>query len=614
MSSLQDAEAHLEEMEKAALSMIKELNATLSPKKKRKSKPKPKPFVRWRKRDKDGNIVAQRRKSPSSNSCAKRVRSSTPSVPEGVSAQMPDDQEEGLENALKELESLLSVSHDDTDVVIDASTPTTASDWKTRNIFSSERWKEARQQLVDNMLRANCIKPQLCQRCLKKDATIRCAECMPMQYYCCDCDISHHQSQALHNRASRIHGFHKPLPPTVVVKDDADGHYSHHICVRILPMEMPDHICECPPESLNVVPGRPIVFINMKGRYDLNLPELRCGSCCASWKPELKDVQVSGYWPATINFYTLYDVAIFQGFKEMKLVAPGNSRLSFMRMLDAQTTECGRTGKVCSDTFYKSFMEWVISSYEVNKLCSEQPFICPACCPQMLAVSVDGNRKHYRFKKDGCTDEAGYFEGVLLCKDDEVAAFVEDIQRRTKHVPGKGVCGRSQLNAAKETSKRSSSSLDEQGIEVAVCRHGIILRALNMFRGEIFAYPMFLQKEVSAISPPTFFCMDVICKYWPYISRICEAYPEYHHLTTMKPFLSVLHAKAHDKMGRRKSGWSWFHLGRGGGNGQLLPLQDCHKHQVYGKRSPHRHADCPDHGLAQKEGEKHVQYLMLQIS
>ncbi|CAB1428068.1 unnamed protein product [Pleuronectes platessa] len=194
------------------------------------------------------------------------------SVPEGVSVQMPDDQEEDL---------------DDTDVVIDASTPTTASDWKTRNIFSSERWKEARQQLVDNMLRANCIKPQLCQRCLKKDATIRCAECMPMQYYCCDCDISHHQSQALHNRASRIHGFHKPLPPTVVVKDDADGHYSHHIC-----------------ESLNVVPGRPIVFINMKGRYDLNLPELRCGSCCASWKPELKDVQVSGYCRHN-NVYTL---------------------------------------------------------------------------------------------------------------------------------------------------------------------------------------------------------------------------------------------------------------------------------------------------------------------
>lgn len=32
------------------------------------------------------------------------------------------------------------------------------------------------------------------------------------------------------------------------------------------------------------------------------------------------------------------------------------------------------------------------------------------------------------------SEERGYFEGVLLCKDDEVAAFVEDIQKRAKHV------------------------------------------------------------------------------------------------------------------------------------------------------------------------------------
>ena len=27
------------------------------------------------------------------------------------------------------------------------------------------------------------------------------------------------------------------------------------------------------------------------------------------------------------------------------------------------------------------------------------PFCCPACQPDMLAVCCDGNRKHYRFKK-----------------------------------------------------------------------------------------------------------------------------------------------------------------------------------------------------------------------
>lgn len=138
--------------------------------------------------------------------------------------------------ALQELERLLCVAHLDIDVNIDdvdTSTPTAASDWKMRNTFSSERWKEARHQLMDNMLRANCIKPRLCQRCLKKEAIIRCAECMPMQYYCSDCDVIHHESQTLHNRASRIHGFHIPLPPTVVVKNDAEGHYSHHTCGMI---------------------------------------------------------------------------------------------------------------------------------------------------------------------------------------------------------------------------------------------------------------------------------------------------------------------------------------------------------------------------------------------
>ncbi|XP_060937707.1 uncharacterized protein LOC133014475 isoform X2 [Limanda limanda] len=82
MLSADDAETHLEERVEAAQSLIKELNTTLV-KKKRKSKPKPAKPYRWRERDEDGNIVAQTSNSPSSNSCAKRVRSSTPSVPEG---------------------------------------------------------------------------------------------------------------------------------------------------------------------------------------------------------------------------------------------------------------------------------------------------------------------------------------------------------------------------------------------------------------------------------------------------------------------------------------------------------------------------------------------------
>ena len=38
-----------------------------------------------------------------------------------------------------------------------------------------------------------------------------------------------------------------------------------HSVVKILPMELPDRVCHCPEEKPVVIPGRPIVLINMKG-------------------------------------------------------------------------------------------------------------------------------------------------------------------------------------------------------------------------------------------------------------------------------------------------------------------------------------------------------------
>ncbi|XP_062305469.1 uncharacterized protein LOC134009792 isoform X1 [Osmerus eperlanus] len=202
-----------------------------------------------------------------------------------------------------------------------------------------------------------------------------------------------------------------------------------------------------------------------------------------------------------------------------------------------------KSGKISGDTFHQSFMEWAICRYEVDKMCQEQPFVCPPCTPEMLAVAVDGNRKHYRFKKAGSQDSHGHLDGVFLCEDSKVSEFVDHVHKATKHVPGKGVCGGAEFAAAKEISRKSSSKLDEEGIELAVCRHGTILRGLNMFRGEIYAYALYLQKELG--NTATFFCTDLMCKYWPYLQKVCRVCPELQHLLGMKPFLSVLHAKAH---------------------------------------------------------------------
>nr|XP_024659025.1 uncharacterized protein LOC111500492 [Maylandia zebra] len=180
-------------------------------------------------------------------------------------------------------------------------------------------------------------------------------------------------------------------------------------------------------------------------------------------------------------------------------------------------------------------------------MCKEPCFSCPACTPDMLAVSVDGNRKLYRFQSNASTSEQGNFEGVFIEKDEEDSEFVKYIQRHTNHVPGKGLCGSSSWTAAKESSKKSTGKLDEEGVEIAVCHHGVLLAALNMFRGEIFAYPLFLQRKLAASFPGhiTFLCSDVACKYFPYLTKVAQQCPELRNLLSMRPFLSVMHAKAH---------------------------------------------------------------------
>ncbi|KAI9539239.1 hypothetical protein NQZ68_009316 [Dissostichus eleginoides] len=141
-------------------------------------------------------------------------------------------------------------------------------------------------------------------------------------------------------------------------------------------------------------------------------------------------------------------------------------------------------------------------------LCLVEPFKCPACTPDMLAIAVDGNRKHYRFKKSRGTDEPSLFDGLFIAQDSKVSAFVDKI--------------RSQMTSLAE---KSSAKVDEEGLQIAVCRHGILLQGLNHYRGGIYAYPMFLQKELAEV--------------------VLALFGEEEPLTEMKPFLSVMHAKAH---------------------------------------------------------------------
>ncbi|KAI9525227.1 hypothetical protein NQZ68_009907 [Dissostichus eleginoides] len=356
-----------------------------------------------------------------------------------------------------------------------------ASSWSFRQQRASERWKEARPHHLQCLLEKEAVGHPLCGLC------------------------------------------HEPAVIRV------EGGYDTHDQACILPtVKAPNSSCK---------------GTNFTGRYDLHLPLYVCQTCQQQWTPDFKVLLKSGYWPASVSISTLYTLDLLSSFEELKVISPGFSRQAFAKLLEHRTKCGGRSGPVNGDALQRSFLEFSYASYEEDQLCRGAPFICPACTPEMLAVSADGNRKLYRFRRSGSSDAGAFFNGLFVAEDSVVAAFVDKIQRSLKNTQGRGTCGDSQWTAARETSRRASK-LDEEGMEVAVCRHGFLLKALNMYRGEIFAYPLYLQKELMP-AKAKFFAMDVACKYWPYMEKAASVLPALQELTTMKPFLSVMHARAH---------------------------------------------------------------------
>lgn len=107
-------------------------------------------------------------------------------------------------------------------------------------------------------------------------------------------------------------------------------------------------------------------------------------------------------------------------------------------------------------------------------------------------------------------------------------------------------CGDSTYKAAKNTSSKFKH-MDETGLIMASCRHGLILAACNMFTGENFRYIHFMHKQ-AYLKNVKFLCYDVVCRYWPFAERIGKKIPEFCDLTKkMNAFLSEMHGKTHKR-------------------------------------------------------------------
>lgn len=106
------------------------------------------------------------------------------------------------------------------------------------------------------------------------------------------------------------------------------------------------------------------------------------------------------------------------------------------------------------------------------------------------------------------------------------------------------MCGGSVFQAAKSDSG-GKRKMDETGIIVSSCRHGVILGAINMYHGETYTHTHFIHKMCWALKCK-YFCYDVVCRYWPFATEVGNKFPEFKGMTSeMQGMLPICHAKAH---------------------------------------------------------------------
>lgn len=109
----------------------------------------------------------------------------------------------------------------------------------------------------------------------------------------------------------------------------------------------------------------------------------------------------------------------------------------------------------------------------------------------------------------------------------------------------KDTCGGASYKAGKSDSVNDRTGLAETGIVFCTCRHGYLLRGVNMAKGETYRHVHYLH-DYALRSGCDFLCYDVVCQYWTFAEDLSKANNEFKpHTETTKPFLSRWHGKTH---------------------------------------------------------------------
>ncbi|TKS69428.1 hypothetical protein D9C73_003492 [Collichthys lucidus] len=146
------------------------------------------------------DVIPQRPSTSRSTSGMPRAQSRCEAPGDVTSVDPRTVPETETEVLRQELLQLLEDGEEDAAVTCETSSELAATDWEIRNTVSSQKWKEARPSLIDNMLSTLDPHPHRVCQCGK-----------PVPFLCEDCDIAVHTRFVLHNREAVTGGFLQPL-------------------------------------------------------------------------------------------------------------------------------------------------------------------------------------------------------------------------------------------------------------------------------------------------------------------------------------------------------------------------------------------------------------------
>ncbi|XP_045024594.1 uncharacterized protein LOC123469605 [Daphnia magna] len=195
--------------------------------------------------------------------------------------------------------------------------------------------------------------------------------------------------------------------------------------------------------------------------------------------------------------------------------------------------------------------------HQINtKILSRQVMVCKAYGVKPKALHVDGNFKLYRWRLSYIKDRSrSLFNSDIIHSDEDVKSHVESIDSVKPRGKGKDTCGDSAYTAGRLESNRKKN-MDQTGVLMGSCRHGVILGAANMDRGETYRHVHFLNSKISC----DFFCQDVVCKYFPFAEEIgkTKGLERFAKVTqNCTGFLSRWHGKTHSWPCQLLWGGSW---------------------------------------------------------